>query len=282
MLAMVKRNILLFERNRSGVFFSILGALISFILYLMFLQKSLEGSWSAVSGAQHLLDLWLIGGTLTITGMTTTFASLSQFVMDREKGVSDDLMLGKKSNFKVSSSYIVSAVIIGTAMQVLVAVVMFGYFYLTDGIKVDLTIMGPIFAIMIANAVLSSFLNFIIVSFVKNVDALGRLGTIIGTASGFLVETYIPFGAMPNIAQTIVKIVPNSYVASLYRQVLMKDEMNNTFNVHSQFLAFNKEMGIRFDWGSLLSMHATIYILLLLILGFGLVNGMIWLRTSNR
>ena len=39
MLALLKRNFLLYFRNRSGVFFSLLGALISFILYIIFLQK---------------------------------------------------------------------------------------------------------------------------------------------------------------------------------------------------------------------------------------------------
>lgn len=39
MLAMVKRNMMLYFRNRSGVIFSLLGALISFVLYLVFLKK---------------------------------------------------------------------------------------------------------------------------------------------------------------------------------------------------------------------------------------------------
>ena len=45
MLALLKRNFLLYFRNRSGVFFSLLGALISFILYIIFLQKNLKHSY---------------------------------------------------------------------------------------------------------------------------------------------------------------------------------------------------------------------------------------------
>ena len=46
MLALLKRNFLLYFRNRSGVFFSLLGALISFILYIIFLQKNLTDAWA--------------------------------------------------------------------------------------------------------------------------------------------------------------------------------------------------------------------------------------------
>ncbi|MEI5839980.1 hypothetical protein [Lacticaseibacillus rhamnosus] len=42
MCAFVKRNLLLFFRNRAGVFFSVLGALIAFLLYLVFLKKSMS------------------------------------------------------------------------------------------------------------------------------------------------------------------------------------------------------------------------------------------------
>ena len=53
MLALVKRNCLLYFRNRSGVVFSLLGALISFILYLVFLKDNIESSWSQIDLTFH-------------------------------------------------------------------------------------------------------------------------------------------------------------------------------------------------------------------------------------
>ena len=44
MTALVFRHLKLYFRNKSNVFFSILGALIAFVLYLVFLQKNLETS----------------------------------------------------------------------------------------------------------------------------------------------------------------------------------------------------------------------------------------------
>ena len=44
MMMLMKRNILLYFRNRSGVILSLLGAMISFILYLVFLKVNIKDS----------------------------------------------------------------------------------------------------------------------------------------------------------------------------------------------------------------------------------------------
>ena len=93
MIMLIKRNFLLYFRNRSGVLFSLLGAMISFILYLVFLKANIKTSWSQVPHTNQLLDSWLIGGTLAITGLTTTFSSFSQLAKDRENNVTRDLVL---------------------------------------------------------------------------------------------------------------------------------------------------------------------------------------------
>ena len=64
MLALLKRNFILYFRNRSGVFFSLLGALISFLLYIIFLQKNLTDAWSQLPDNTKLLNNWLMGGDL--------------------------------------------------------------------------------------------------------------------------------------------------------------------------------------------------------------------------
>ena len=87
MLALLKRNFLLYFRNRSGVFFSLLGALISFILYIIFLQKNLTDAWAQLPNSAPMLNNWLMSGTLAVTGITTSLAALTQLVKDREHQV---------------------------------------------------------------------------------------------------------------------------------------------------------------------------------------------------
>ena len=128
MLALLKRNFILYFRNRSGVFFSLLGALISFLLYIIFLQKNLTDSWSQLPNSTNLLNNWLMGGTLAVTGMTTSFTALKQMVQDRENQVDQDLFLTDLGNWGLQASYLISSIVISFVMQAFMFAVMSFYF----------------------------------------------------------------------------------------------------------------------------------------------------------
>lgn len=123
MLALLKRDFLLYLRNRSGVFFSLLGALISFLLYIIFLQKNLMDAWSQLPDNKSLLNNWLMGGTLAVTGITTSFTALTQVVQDRENQVDQDLFLTDLGSWGLQLSYLISSLIISFVMQAFMLIV---------------------------------------------------------------------------------------------------------------------------------------------------------------
>ena len=265
MLAMVKRNMMLYFRNRSGVIFSLLGALISFVLYLVFLKKGISSNWVGISHKNQLLDTWLISGTLAITGITTTLTALSQMVKDKEQHVLEDLSLTDAGPMSIRFGYLLSATLIGIIMQLIMLVLMGLYFNVTDKISFQMSQVVPTLGIMVLSAILATLVNAILVNRLKSVDSFGRLTTIIGTASGFLVGTYIPIGSLPTFAQTIMKVTPGSYIASLYRQVLMNDTIKDTFEQESAVRYFNRLMGVQIKWSSLLSLTETYNLVVALI-----------------
>ncbi|WP_349549965.1 ABC transporter permease [Leuconostoc pseudomesenteroides] len=265
MLAMVKRNMMLYFRNRSGVIFSLLGALISFVLYLVFLKKGISSNWVGISHKNQLLDTWLISGTLAITGITTTLTALSQMVKDKEQHVLEDLSLTDAGPMSIRFGYLLSATLIGIIMQLIMLVLMGLYFNVTDKISFQMSQVVPTLGIMILSAILATLVNAILVNRLKSVDSFGRLTTIIGTASGFLVGTYIPIGSLPTFAQTIMKVTPGSYIASLYRQVLMNDTIKDTFEQESAVRYFNRLMSVQIKWSSLLSLTETYNLVVALI-----------------
>lgn len=265
MLAMVKRNMMVYFRNRSGVIFSLLGALISFVLYLVFLKKGISSNWVGISHKNQLLDTWLISGTLAITGITTTLTALSQMVKDKEQHVLEDLSLTDAGPMSIRFGYLLSATLIGIIMQLIMLVLMGLYFNVTDKISFQMSQVVPTLGIMVLSAILATLVNAILVNRLKSVDSFGRLTTIIGTASGFLVGTYIPIGSLPTFAQTIMKVTPGSYIASLYRQVLMNDTIKDTFQQESAVRYFNRLMGVQIKWSSLLSLAGTYSLVVALI-----------------
>lgn len=270
MLALLKRNFTLYFRNRSGVFFSLLGALISFLLYIIFLQKNLTDAWSQLPDKTSLLNNWLMGGTLAVTGITTSFTALTQMVQDREHQVDQDLFLTDLGSWGLQASYLISSIVISFVMQLFMFVVMSLYFQESP----VLSHLAEVALIMLLSSVLSSLVNAILIHRFQSVDSLGKLATIVGTASGFLVGTYVPLGVLPNFAQLLMKCTPATYIASLYRQVLMKEQLADTFIGNSDLLTeFQEKMGIELKWQELLTKEKTY----LIVVSISLVAIFLWL-----
>ncbi|WP_143463085.1 ABC transporter permease [Levilactobacillus enshiensis] len=284
MLAMIKRNLLLYFRDRSGVFFSLLGALISFVLYLVFLKKNMLASWHQLPNAKLLLDTWLIAGTLAITGITTTLTNLALLVTDKEQHIAADLELTDAGPLRLFASYLCSAAFIGMLMQVAMFAIMWGGFYVTDGLTFSASTLLNVFVLMGTSSLLATAVNAAIIRGIHSVDSLDKLGTIVGTAAGFLVGTYIPIGMLPTFAQNLVKFIPGSYVAALYRQFLMADKLNPVFAGHVAARdQFERLMGVRLNWSTLLTQQETYHIMGLIFIGaVALAFGTEWFQVWRR
>ncbi|MCV3742898.1 ABC transporter permease [Lentilactobacillus hilgardii] len=266
MIALTKRNLLLYFRNRPGVFFSLLAAMISFVLYIIFLKNSMINSWQEVPNSHQLLDLWLIGGTLSVTAITTTFTSLGQLVKDKEREVIKDFYLTDLSHFEIKISYMLSASLIGFLMQLMMLFLMMGYFSITDSLTIPWASMPAVICVALFSSLLAVVINMLFIQLINRFDSLGALETIVGTASGFLVGTYIPFGILPNFAQFLIKLTPGAYVAAIYRQIFMSDKLRRAF--HGQQNHFEKMMGIKLEWHHLLTgMQTAVFLIVIFLLG---------------
>jgi multidrug/hemolysin transport system permease protein len=200
----------LYFRDHVGVFFSLLGAIISFVLYILFLKKTMSGDWSSAPNGSQLLDLWLISGTLAVASMTTTLTGISQMVMDKENHVWDDLRLTNLSPAKMVMAYLMSAASIGAVMQMVLLVIMVVYFKLVDGIDLPWKSTPEVLALMIVSSLMMAALNYMIVGFVRRQNTLSLISTIVGTLSGFLVGVYVPIGVLPDAARLIMKLTPRN------------------------------------------------------------------------
>lgn len=284
MKALIKRNLLLYFRNKSGVFFSILGALISFILYLIFLKETMTPDWPQLSQSNQLLDTWLISGTLTVTAITTTLTSLTQVVKDRETKVFYDLSLTDIGARRLQLSYLLSATLIGMIMQAILFIVMFTYFYYVNHTVIHLLQLINVFLLMLFSALLSATLNLAIIQQIKTVDTLAKFSSIVGTAAGFLVGTYVPIGALPHFAQALMKLTPGSYIASLYRQILLAPTLSEVFkNNPTVGETFEEAMGVRLKITELLTFQQT-YILVILMMCIALLVALLpqWLKKYKK
>ena len=226
MIASIKRQIALYFSNKASVFFSLMGAWIAFALYIIFLQKNMLEAWSTVPNPEVMLDKWVMGGTLAVTGVTTTWTGASRLIKDKENHQFDDFLLTGVSPFSLHAGYLISASLIGLMMQMIMLGLMTAYFYWQDGLVLEVNQFPALLGLMLLSSLLGSSLGLIGAQCFKTLEAAERFAIIIGTTSGFLVGVYMPIGGLPDFAQTIIKWTPAAYVAAAFRQILLVDSLD--------------------------------------------------------
>lgn len=221
MFALIKRNIKIYFANKPGVIMSCFGALISFVIYIGFLQQNLVSSWQQVNHAKQLLDLWMLGGIVAIAGITTSFQALGQMVQDKKNRAIDDMKLTALTPISESMAYVISGAIISFLMQIVTFLVMDIYFSLVDKVNVEISVYLPVLGFIFLGAISATLLNLVIVLFINSPTTFSRLSAVIGAAAGFMVATYMPYGTLSKTAQNIVKLFPSSYEAASFRSLLL-------------------------------------------------------------
>ena len=281
MFALFRRNLKIYFSNIPGVFMSCLGALISFFIYIGFLQNNLKSNWQQLPHVSKILDLWMIAGIVAVSGITTAFQALGQQVSDRETRAEADFELTGIPRFAENFAYILSGIVVSFFMQIITFVVMAMYFSLVDHITIPQSAYLPGLLYILVGAIAATLLDEIIVLFMHSSTTFSRLSAVLGAAAGFAVATYLPYGILVSQAQSLVKLVPSSYEAAALRYFLLKQTLA-TFPANVKRHLTNY-LGIQFKMNNwrLNNMLVLLLMIAILILVIGLLS-FITDRRSNK
>jgi multidrug/hemolysin transport system permease protein len=254
MVNLIKRNLKLFFRDRTSVFFSLLSVFIIIGLYVLFLGNMMVNNLKDLlaENARFTIDSWVMAGILSVTAITTTMGAFGTMVEDKTKKISKDFSSAPLKRSQLAGGYIISSFIIGVIMSI-AALIIAEIYILADGGKlITLVPLLKLFGVMLLSVFTSSSLVFFIVSFFKSINAFATASTIIGTLIGFLTGIYIPIGSLPSAVQTAIKIFPISHAGVLFRQIMMEVPMSEAFkNAPEQAItSFKQAMGVVFYAGS--------------------------------
>lgn len=63
---------------------------------------------------------------------------------------------------------------------------------------------------------------------------------------------YVPVGALPKLLQTVISLFPPSHCAALFRNIMMEDVLQRTFQAlpPEALSAFKKQFGLLYTYGS--------------------------------
>ena len=272
MFALFRRNLKIYFSNIPGVFMSCLGALISFFIYIGFLQNNLKSNWQQLPHVSKILDLWMIAGIVAVSGITTAFQALGQQVSDRETRAEADFELTGIPRFAENFAYILSGIVVSFFMQIITFVVMAMYFSLVDHITIPQSAYLPGLLYILVGAIAATLLDEIIVLFMHSSTTFSRLSAVLGAAAGFAVATYLPYGILVSQAQSLVKLIPSSYEAAALRDFLIKQTLADLPNRVKSHLVYY--LGIQFKMNSyrLNNMLVLLLMIAILILVIGLLS----------
>lgn len=249
-MALAKRNVLCYLRDRSSVLFSMMAVLIVIMLYLLFLRNLLIESYPDMDGMSHLIDAWVMAGILGIVPVTASAGSLQVMIEDRAGGNIRDFLVTPMSPAAIASGYILSTFAVGMLMSVLAMIVCLAYLALSG---CPLTASGILTTtvLLIPSSLSGSIIVYAMTSFLRSPGAFSGFFTVISVLIGFLTGIYMPMGSMPDAMQAVSGIVPASHMAALFRNSLADGAMDSVFaGAPTETLeSFRQDMGFDISIG---------------------------------
>ena len=251
MIAFTKRNLKVFFRDRTSVFFSLLAVFIIIGLYVLFLGDVWSGSLKGLTGARFLMDSWIMAGLLAVTSVTTTMGAFGTMIDDKAKKISKDFYSSPIKRSSLAAGYIISSYIIGVIMTLITVVLAECYIVANGGELMSFLTLCKVIGLILLSTLTNTSLILFIVSFFKSTNAFATASTIIGTLIGFLTGIYLPVGQLPNAVGWVVKVFPVSHSAILMRQIMMEIPLSKTFAGAPADAAetFKQFMGVTVKYG---------------------------------
>ncbi len=249
MKQLMKRNLLLYFRDRVSVFFSLLAVMITFILYIVVFRNLYSNT--NIGTFYNLIDVWAICGIVITPTVTTPLGSLWIWVDDRRYKLYQDFYASPVKRWKLTGGYMLSSFTVGLIMSTILLVAT-QIFLVANGLGLFtwqqyLKAFGVILLSTFSGAGLTMFL----VGMFSSSNAFSGFSLVIGTLMGFVCGNYVPMMYLPEIAQTIIKFCPAAHASALLRQIFLGDTMSEMMNGVPQEIVdeFAVGMGIKLSFG---------------------------------
>lgn len=251
MIGFTKRNLKIFFRDKSSVFFSLLAVFIILGLYVLFLGDVWTSNFNDVPGAREMIDNWIIAGMLAVTTFTTSMGAFGIMINDKTQKITKDFYSSPLSRNSIAGGYVLSAFIIALIMSVVTLALGETYIVANGGTIMSLPVLMKTLVFIVLSSFVSTAMISLIVSFFKSLNAYATASTIIGTLIGFLTGIYLPISMLPEGVQWIIKLFPVSHAAALFRQAMMEASIAVSFKgMPSENAAeFKNMMGVTFNYG---------------------------------
>ncbi|MBQ2749902.1 MAG: ABC transporter permease [Clostridia bacterium] len=225
LLALVKRNIKLFFRDKGMFFTSLITPVILLVLYASFLGNVFRDSFvqnlpQGFPLEEAILD-GLVGGQLissilAVSCVTVSFCANFLMVQDKANGSLQDLLMAPVKPATLALAYYLatlcsSLLICLAATGLCLAYVATMGFYMT--LMDVLLLLLDVLLLVLFGTALSSVINF----FLSTQGQISAVGTMISSGYGFICGAYMPIASFGEGLQKVISLLPGTYGTALVR-----------------------------------------------------------------
>jgi len=256
--SIIKRNILVYCKDRENVFDTFLTMIIIIILMLLFLgdlnKDIIKGVLSDMdeymienpipeeyllpgtrnpanddTNARTLMLSLLIAGITIVNGISASMGMLSMMSWDEENGRFAGFYVAPISRFVLVAGYVISAICLSVIFSLITVVVSEIILVLTGGTVLSFVQMLKVLGLILLNAFSTTSFLFFITSFAKSRSAFSGIANFVNVLSGFFTGMYIPYGYMPGIVKKVLVFVPMTQGSAWMREVFTHESLYETF-----------------------------------------------------
>ena len=231
MTGLIKRNLLIYFKDKSSVFFSMLTPILVFILYILFLKGTfVDGIKNVATGLENFIDPKdieaiangvLLAGILGTTLITVPFNTLTTLVKDKENNVDLDITATPMKRFSIVFSYFVASTISAFLMTGLVFLAGLLIMAKVDGTTLLTTDVIKLLGLILLGSASSTSLFMILMIFFKSSGASAAFMGLLSAAAGFVIGAYIPLSSFSEKMESVCNLFPATQLTVLIKKVIL-------------------------------------------------------------
>lgn len=235
-LALTKRNIKMFFKDKGMLFTSLITPIILLVLYATFLANVYHDSFEkcfpegftfpnmnkVINGA---VSGQLTSSLLAVCCVTVAFCSNTLMANDKVTGVLKDLTITPLKRHTLALSYYFGTLVTTLMVNAIALVACFiytainGWFMSTTDV---LLLILDVTLLSMFGTALACFVN----NFLKTQGQITAVGTIVSAGYGFICGAYMPIAQFGSAIQNIVSVLPGTYGTSLVKNHTLNGVIN--------------------------------------------------------
>lgn len=221
-----KRNIKLYLRDKTSVFFSFLSIIILLAIYLLFMANMIptNPALTSAENARFVLG-YIMGGVLVIATLTLPLGVIGSYVSDVESKRFNYFLVMPIKRRTITLSYFLSTFIVAFVLIMFMFLLTTIYIGATTGLWFSLAEMLLGLLLIAACLFVSVPLILFLISFVKTNNSFAGLSSLLGTLIGFISGIYIPLTVLGSVTKNIAALLPFSHMTILLRRFLVGDSI---------------------------------------------------------